>query len=896
MSWRRRAPRRCSLDSGGRYGFRLKESGRLPRLKAGAALTQRMVSRFLTQGSIGAGMSYAINNLRKLAHAHPHLFPSSPAHPKLLDESVDSFLLEHTPPTLPPAWIKLTLQSYRNSIRYQQAVAARKPFLAPDGSAVRTPAESEVRHARDYVERYSVSGCIAATDDKIRSPVLARYCAEILEWEAEAVKFVSSRLARTKFKERALELRREHLRIREAIYRYDPCPWNASAVATSQYFCEISETYLHQHAGRFSDAKACIARAVEAARQTGTMDSTFFPNLFRDETDLASYDILLDAMEAFSLANYSGAAQALQRWVDLNSKRRGRGDASFDVNLVNLSICEELSELQEGRQPCWANVEELLNRSDLNIFRTARALWDRLEALVASTRAEVGDAGTIADHLQQVSEFYPFLSISAPLTGRDRGAGVEETIRLCRMVDLFDVATVADEWTLLVSESIRAALLMRVDYEARESPERFEKRLGAAGTREIERLSAARLLEATAILLHGNHPEEIIERWKAAWLETKHEISAGRRESAIAAAMRFHRAFRAVPHVVRVRQVRENDARARKRASYTLNLERCWRTGPPELLLETTYPLSEGTFAYLRPRWNRTLRPQDNLGAEDEPLFPSRVPEWMDVFAAWCREAGAVPRSRFLLWLNQIEVGNRAVALRLLSRTLIFTEEAIRTEWQRIFKELVPADTKTSRTILVSAGPIVKSGAHHIYLIRQALTTLPKSASSIDAKRNLISMESLRPGEHRDIVLFDDFLGTGESMSKNIKGVLDLCGGEARITVLALVAFDVAIEAVRKAIGAKDGRVIVGRVLTDADRAFSSQSRIWDSDADRDAAQVWAEGVGLQLGFRPEDALGWKGSQALVAFPYNTPNNTLPLFWANGRVKGRPWNPLFTRY
>lgn len=40
------------------------------------------------------------------------------------------------------------------------------------------------------------------------------------------------------------------------------------------------------------------------------------------------------------------------------------------------------------------------------------------------------------------------------------------------------------------------------------------------------------------------------------------------------------------------------------------------------------------------------------------------------------------------------------------------------------------------------------------------------------------------------------------------------------------------------------------------------------------------------------DALGYNNAQALIAFEYNTPNNTLPIIW----VDDQQWNPLFKRY
>lgn len=41
-----------------------------------------------------------------------------------------------------------------------------------------------------------------------------------------------------------------------------------------------------------------------------------------------------------------------------------------------------------------------------------------------------------------------------------------------------------------------------------------------------------------------------------------------------------------------------------------------------------------------------------------------------------------------------------------------------------------------------------------------------------------------------------------------------------------------------------------------------------------------------------DDALGYNNAQVLIAFEYNTPNNTLPIIWADDKQ----WNPLFKRY
>jgi hypothetical protein len=41
--------------------------------------------------------------------------------------------------------------------------------------------------------------------------------------------------------------------------------------------------------------------------------------------------------------------------------------------------------------------------------------------------------------------------------------------------------------------------------------------------------------------------------------------------------------------------------------------------------------------------------------------------------------------------------------------------------------------------------------------------------------------------------------------------------------------------------------------------------------------------------------LAWGDMAALVAFHNTIPNNTLPVFWCEGKVNDRPWLPLFPR-
>ena len=46
---------------------------------------------------------------------------------------------------------------------------------------------------------------------------------------------------------------------------------------------------------------------------------------------------------------------------------------------------------------------------------------------------------------------------------------------------------------------------------------------------------------------------------------------------------------------------------------------------------------------------------------------------------------------------------------------------------------------------------------------------------------------------------------------------------------------------------------------------------------------------------KKEFALGYGNAQQLIAFYYNTPTCTLPIFWKEGMYNGKKWIPLFLR-
>ena len=105
----------------------------------------------------------------------------------------------------------------------------------------------------------------------------------------------------------------------------------------------------------------------------------------------------------------------------------------------------------------------------------------------------------------------------------------------------------------------------------------------------------------------------------------------------------------------------------------------------------------------------------------------------------------------------------------------------------------------------------------------------------------------------------------------------------------------------QSSLSAHNVRVFVAETLYSKDRAFSVANSLWDSEGDLDDTRLWCSELGKSLlhGQFPDaedHALGWRGSEALIAFHYNVPNNTLPIFWAKGEFRGKTWQPLLPRF
>lgn len=207
-------------------------------------------------------------------------------------------------------------------------------------------------------------------------------------------------------------------------------------------------------------------------------------------------------------------------------------------------------------------------------------------------------------------------------------------------------------------------------------------------------------------------------------------------------------------------------------------------------------------------------------------------------------------------------------------------------------------------TRFVGVGNPAESGAHLLYYFRQ-VNYLKKDlfvdfASAflpvVDSKTKSIRYEARDPSVTR-YVFFDDLVGSGQQVSDYLAGNLAKvrsANPNLELRFMSLFATTAGLRRMNnKALFA--GQAMSLFDLDDTYKAFHASSRYFATQPSwfkADDLRSISAGYGYLL--QADRALGYRDSQLLLGFSHNTPDNTLPIFWDEGR--GRPWAPVFVRY
>ena len=208
-------------------------------------------------------------------------------------------------------------------------------------------------------------------------------------------------------------------------------------------------------------------------------------------------------------------------------------------------------------------------------------------------------------------------------------------------------------------------------------------------------------------------------------------------------------------------------------------------------------------------------------------------------------------------------------------------------------EEMVDIDDTHSEIIEQSRffplGAASESSAYILYYFRQE--------NHLPIKRFVTKLDEI--GDNvKNIIFVDDVslsygdYESGESKNQAYKYIKKIIEGnekmlKCRKILLTFISTKGAIEYLNK----KDIEVISPIILDDMNRCFFPDSFVFEQyGKHRLNAQTFAEHYGLKV--KPNHPLGHNNGQFMFGFYYNTPDNTLPIFWS----KENDWKPILKRY
>ena len=257
-------------------------------------------------------------------------------------------------------------------------------------------------------------------------------------------------------------------------------------------------------------------------------------------------------------------------------------------------------------------------------------------------------------------------------------------------------------------------------------------------------------------------------------------------------------------------------------------------------------------------------------------------------------------------WLDQVDLSvDKRFLFRLLENIRFFGDSEVGDmfrsahEWMR---SKLPVPVKRSRAqrrddVLVTYvdGP-AKSGAYYGEIYARVNEINKRNVVERSALGGRLSSAGDAP---RGVVVVDDFIGTGNTLTDNLETLVNELGKvgvgtEMPLSVVAICGTTTGERKVRRYMTDRmpNGDLEVCEKLGERHYAFGEGRGFWGSEREQEEAKALVTQLGAKVQRR--DPIGFQGQGLLVVFSRNCPNNSLPILHAASKG-GRQWRPLFPR-
>jgi hypothetical protein len=250
-----------------------------------------------------------------------------------------------------------------------------------------------------------------------------------------------------------------------------------------------------------------------------------------------------------------------------------------------------------------------------------------------------------------------------------------------------------------------------------------------------------------------------------------------------------------------------------------------------------------------------------------------------------------------LRWLNNFEKEELTFAIDFIKRFTIYTsneiEEIFHTELNQVLRKL----PKEQNLVIHPIGAFGKSGSMMSYLIKKT-NTFKCNPDRIKLCSNSSILNDY-DSSHNTLILIDDFIGSGKSVSDYYNSdLINIRKKYNKVIFIGVAGMEYGIYKIKNLFD--EIRIPHSNIYK---KVFSSDASFFGYRNQKEHRKI-AYKYGEKL-TRPEklksgklkytSALGFSNSQSMVGFFYGSPNNTLPIFWQESSTEFK-WVSLLPRF
>ena len=178
--------------------------------------------------------------------------------------------------------------------------------------------------------------------------------------------------------------------------------------------------------------------------------------------------------------------------------------------------------------------------------------------------------------------------------------------------------------------------------------------------------------------------------------------------------------------------------------------------------------------------------------------------------------------------------------------------------------------------------------------------------SFASANQFLKTRDILRPSQLKDaitdgvtdIVICDDFVGTGSTLKESLANYIDCLAPEQRLHLFVLAGMSDGVDLItseaHNIYGDERVNIRCLHEIPSQPSMFDLESKIFESLEEAKRARILIQDFGRRL--EPKAPLGFGGCCALITFSRTIPNNALPILWSRSRKDSFNFQPLFPRH